>query len=95
MTPTPPDKELDEIIEKLTFHQEPPYVKDFPADIRYTMSKAEAKQAINRLIAKERLDEAEQHRVQWIDIDNYDDYYGWMLYRKSELEQSLKESKDV
>lgn len=100
MTPTPPDKdELDEILlhlqrtaaelslgKGLTYKQ---------VSQRRKYQRTRAKQAINRLIAKERLDELKESN-RWAISNNLNNAskHKWFYYhaqRKTTLEQSLKE----
>lgn len=84
MTPTPPDKdELNHIITKIRAGKDPD-----TGELHITDE--EAKQAINHLIAKERLAELKRHSYGKGDVSAYS-----INKRIQELEQSLKEQRNT
>lgn len=94
MTPTPPDKELDEIF------YNPEHTKTYNPSGKQTgvtMTDYDifvAKQAINRLIARERLDEVQRipnPAVIGIDGKRVEPVLWYRAERTAKLEQSLKE----
>lgn len=99
MTPTPPDKdELERIL--LNLYLGKGFLDNFSPDIQEKLTAKhftdvpaliETKQAINRLIAKERLSELKQLREDYtLDMD-----YEPIDKRISELEQSLKKQRNT